>query len=426
MTPERIAEAVAAQRGLVQRLLDEAARIGADPPGITRDAFGRGENEAQALIAAAGRAMGLEARTDAAANLHLTWAGADRAAPRLALGSHLDSVVQGGNFDGAAGVIGALAAVSALRSLGLAPRRDVLVLAFRCEEAVWFQLGLIGSRAALGRLPREALARRRLGTERTLAEHIQDCGGDPERVAAGEVLLPPASLAAFAEIHIEQAPQLVEADAPVAVCTGIPGNLRHPRIRIQGEDAHVGLPRRFRRDAALAGAELALELDRLWQEEEQAGRPMAVTIGRFHTLADRHAMTVVPGDFELSLDLRAWDAARLAALEGRLHAIIRQVEARRGVAIRLGERNSGAVGPCDPAIQAGLAGAAARLGIAQHPLPSPASHDAANLAAAGVPTGMLLVRNRHGSHNPREAMETEDLMAAIAVLALWLAERIAR
>ena len=429
MTPEQIAGAVAGQRMLVQQLLDEVARIGrlqeGEAPGITRDAFGPGENAAQALIAETARAMGLETRTDAAANLHMTWPGTVRGARRIALGSHLDSVVQGGNFDGAAGVIGALAAVAALRSLGLAPRPEVLVLALRCEEAVWFQLGLVGSRAALGRLPKDALARRRLGTERTLAEHMRDCGGDPDRVAAGEVLLDPATLGAFLEIHIEQAPQLVEADAPVAVCTGIPGNLRHPRIRILGEDAHVGLPRRFRRDAAMAGADFAMALDSLWQEEERADRPMAFTIGRFHTLAGRHAMTVVPGDFEMSLDLRAWDAGHLAALEERLGRILLEVEKRRGVNIRLGERNSGAVGPCDGGIRDALTDCARRLGIPQHPLPSPASHDAANFAAAGVPTGMLLVRNRNGSHNPKEAMETDDLMAAIGVLALWLAERTA-
>lgn len=423
MTPEAIAAAVAAQRPLVQHLLDEAARIGADPPGITRDAYGRGENEAQALVAEAARGIGLSVGTDAAANLHMAWPGEDPSGRRIALGSHLDSVVQGGNFDGAAGVIGALAAVAALRSLGLRPRAGgMLLLALRCEEAVWFQLGLIGSRAALGLLPKGALARRRLGTDRTLAQHIAACGGDPAALEDGAVLVPPASLSAFLEIHIEQAPQLVEADAPLAVCTGIPGNLRHPRIRILGEDAHVGLPRRFRRDAALAGADFALRLESLWIEEERAGRPMACTIGRFHTLPDRHAMTVVPGDFEMSLDLRAWSAERLEALEERLGAILLEVEKRRGVNIRLGERNTGAVGPCDAAMQAALAGCAARLGLAQHPLPSPASHDAANFAAAGVPTGLLLVRNRNGSHNPKEAMETADLMAAISVLALWLAE----
>ena len=184
MTPERVANAVAAQRTLVQRLLDEVARVGAAPPGITRDAFGTGENAAQAIIAEAARAIGLETRSDAACNLHMEWRGSDPAAQRVALGSHLDSVVQGGNFDGAAGVIGALAAVSALRSLGVRPRAGMLVLALRCEEAVWFGLGLVGSRAALGRLPKDALARRRLGTDRTLAEHMRDCGGDPEAVAA--------------------------------------------------------------------------------------------------------------------------------------------------------------------------------------------------------------------------------------------------
>lgn len=427
MTPEgfaaEVAEAVDAQRILAERMLDALARIGADTPGITRDAYGPGENAAMALVGDTARALGMETATDAAGNLHMAWPGRDRKAARIALGSHLDSVVQGGNFDGAAGVVGALVAVAALRSLGLAPAVDVLALVLRCEESVWFQLGLIGSRAALGTLPKAALARRRHGTDRTLAEHMRDCGGDPDALAGGAVPLPPATLRSFVELHIEQAPQLLAADAPIAVCTSIPGNLRHPRIRILGEDAHVGLPRRFRRDAAMAGADLAMALDALWQEEEAAGRPMAFTIGRFHTLAERHALTVVPGEFELSLDLRAWDAARLDALEERLHAIVRSVEGRRRVTIRLGERNTGAVGSCDAGLQAALADAASRLGIAQHPLPSPASHDAANFAAAGVPTGMLLIRNRGGSHNPKEAMETDDLMAAIAVLALWLAER---
>jgi beta-ureidopropionase / N-carbamoyl-L-amino-acid hydrolase len=422
-TPETVAEAVAGQRLLVQRLLDALARIGADPPGITREAFGRGEDEAHALVAEAARGMGLTVATDAAGNLTATWAGTDHAAPRIAVGSHLDSVVQGGNFDGAAGVVAGIAAVAALRALGLVPLQDIAVMALRCEEAVWFQLGLIGSRAALGMLPEKALALRHARSGLTLREHIAEHGGDPDAIAAGRKLVEPRSLRAFLEVHIEQAPQLVEADVPIAVCTGIPGNMRHPRIRIEGEDAHVGLPRRFRRDAAMAGAEFALAIERFWQEEEAEGRAMAATIGRFHTLPDRHAMTVVPGAFEMSLDLRAYEAAQLEAMEVRLHEIVREICCRRGVSIRLGERSTGAIGPVDPAIRAALEEAAGRLGIAQHKLGSPASHDAANFAAAGVPTGMLLVRNRNGSHNPKEAMELDDLMAAIAILALWLAEQ---
>jgi N-carbamoyl-L-amino-acid hydrolase len=423
VTPGQVAAAVAAQRPLVQRLLDGVAAIGADPPGITRDAFGRGENQAFALLAETARGLGLGCTTDAGANLSMRWPGADPAAPPLLIGSHLDSVVQGGNFDGAAGVIGGLAAIAALRALGLRPRADVEILGLRCEEAVWFGLGLIGSRCLLARLPPGALELRHARSGLTLGESIAGCGGDPARLSQATPLRDPRRLGAYLELHIEQAPQLVEEDAPVAICLANPGNIRHPHIRITGEDAHTGLPRRFRRDAALAGAEFALALERLWREEEEAGRPMAVTIGRFHTLPDRHAMTVVPGQFGMSLDLRAYDAAHLVALESRLHAIAAEVAAARGVAIELGKRSAAAPGRMDPGILAGLAGAAERLGLPAVRLNSPGSHDANNFAAAGVPTGMLLIRNRNGSHNPQEAMETADLMAAVSVLSLWLAER---
>jgi N-carbamoyl-L-amino-acid hydrolase len=416
---------IAAQRPMVQSLLDGVARIGADPPGITREAYGRGENEAMALLAGAAQALDLECSFDAGANLTMRWPGSDPEAPPLVVGSHLDSVVQGGNFDGAAGVIAGLAAVAALQSSGVRPRAGIEVMALRCEEAVWFGLGLIGSRSLLARLPAGALDLPHARSGLTLGQSIAACGGDPARLATGVPLRDPRRLGAYLEVHIEQAPQLIEAGQPVAICLANPGNVRHPHIRITGEDAHTGLPHRFRRDAALAGAEFALALERLWLEEDRAGRPMAVTIGRFHTLADRHAMTVVPGQFELSLDLRAYEPAHLANLEARLQAIAAEVAAARDVSIELGERSAAAPGAMDAGIIAGFARAAGKLGLAAPRLNSPGSHDANNFAAAGVPTGMLLVRNANGSHNPHEAMETDDLLAATGVLALFLAERAA-
>ncbi|MEO3472376.1 hydantoinase/carbamoylase family amidase [Roseomonas sp. CAU 1739] len=412
-----LAAAIAAEQPRVAAWLDRLAAIGADPPGITRHAFDDRENAAHALAIAEAERLGFEVTRDAATNLYLTWPGTDRTAPRIMLGSHFDSVRHGGNFDGAAGVLAAIAAVSALRATGFTPRADITIAAFRCEEAVWFGLGLIGSRAALGILPPDALDRRRADTGLTLAEHITRCGGDPSGIAPGRRLLPDGPIRCFLEAHIEQAPSLIEAGLPLAVCTGIPGNIRHAAIRITGEDAHVGLPRRFRHDAALAGADLFCALDALWAAEEAAGRAMAMTIGRFHTDTTKHELTVVAGDFTLSLDLRAYDAAHLAALERRLHAIVAEVAERRSVTIDLGPRNAAPVGPCDATLQSELAEAAARMGIATMPLGSPASHDAANFAAAGIPTGLLLIRNAHGSHNPREAMDTADLMAAAATFA---------
>jgi N-carbamoyl-L-amino-acid hydrolase len=416
----KLSDAVSAQTSLVQRLLDGVATIGADPPGITRDAYGRGENDAQALIAEAGLALGMTPSIDAGANLSLRWASGHDAPPVL-IGSHLDSVVQGGNFDGAAGVIAGIGAVAALQAAGIAPKRDIEVLALRCEEAVWFGLGLIGSRCLLARLPAGALELSHARSGLTLAQSIDACGGNSARLRENTPLRDPKSLGAYLEVHIEQAPQLIEADAPVAVCLANPGNVRHPFIRITGEDAHTGLPHRFRHDAALAGADLSLALERLWLDEEAQGRPMAVTIGRFHTPAARHSLTAVSGGFELSLDLRAYDADHLAALETRLSEITADVAARRSVEIVLGERSAAAPGPMDPGLIEGFSAAAARCGLAAPRLNSPGSHDANNFAAAGVPTGMLLVRNQNGSHNPYEAMDTPDLMAAIGVLAEYLA-----
>ncbi|MCA3310554.1 MAG: Zn-dependent hydrolase [Roseomonas sp.] len=418
----KLDEAIAAQKPLVQSLLDGVAAIGADPPGITRDAYGRGENEAHNLIRKAGEALGMQASIDAGANLSLLWEADIREAPPIIIGSHLDSVVQGGNFDGAAGVIAGIGAVAALRAAGITPRRDIEVLALRCEEAVWFGLGLIGSRCMLARLPPGALELRHARTGKTLAESIAAAGGDPARLNQGTPLRDPSSIGAYLEVHIEQAPQLVEAGVPIAICLANPGNLRHPFIRITGEDAHTGLPHRFRRDAALAGADLSLCLEQLWLAEEAAGRPMAVTIGRFHTPVERHSLTAVSGDFEMSLDLRAYGTAHLVALEAKLQDIVAEVAARRRVTITLGERSSAAPGLMDPSLMSGLADASAACGIAAMRLHSPGTHDANNFAAVGVKTGMLLVRNQNGSHNPHEAMETDDLMVAIATLTQLLAD----
>ena len=235
-------------------------------------------------------------------------------------------------------------------------------------------------------------------------------------------MLDPAAIGAFLELHIEQAPSLVEAGFPVGICTGIPGNFRYPHARIAGRHDHVGTPRRFRRDAAMAGVAFACALDEVWAEFEAKGTQLAMTFGRFHTDAAMHGLTTVPGDFHFSLDVRAYDPEILTQIEGRIVDIIPKIEAERRVGFALGRRASAAVGVVDQDIRAALMRTAHRLGIPQMPLGSPASHDAAAFAAAGVPVAMLFVRNEHGSHNPLEAMATDDFLAATTVLAQWVAD----
>lgn len=405
-------------------LFDQLRADGLNEPGVSRDPFGDGEQRAHATIAAEAERLGLEITRDAVPNLYMTLPGRDRAAPRVITGSHLDSVPHGGNFDGAAGVVAGLVAVAALRRLGIAPVCDLTVMAIRAEESIWYQVSYIGSRGALGALPDGALEARRIDTGDRLADRIAACGGDPAALAAKQRHVDSKTIRAFVELHIEQAPQLVEAGKPVAICTGIPGNFRFPDVLIEGSHDHVGLPRRFRRDAATAGAEFATAIDQLWAAYEARGVPMAATIGRFHTDPAVHGLTIVPGTFRFSLDVRAYDQAVLDELERQVLVIIAGIEQRRRVRFHLGTRASAAVGPVDSALRAGLTRAAERLGIPTLELGSPASHDAAAFAAAGVPVGMIFVRNENGSHNPSEAMTIDDFLAGTAVLTGWLVETI--
>jgi N-carbamoyl-L-amino-acid hydrolase len=412
--------AVSAQRELATSLFDQLRRDGLDDPGVSRDPYGQGEQRAHATATEVARQLGLRIERDEAANLYMTLPGRDAAAKRVIVGSHLDSVPHGGNFDGAAGVVAGLVAVAALQRAGITLNNDLTVMGIRAEESIWFQVSYIGSRSALGTLPDGALEVRRIDTGRTLAEHIAECGGDPDALRAGARFLDPAHLAAYLELHIEQAPSLVEAKRQVAICTGIPGNFRYPDARIEGSHDHVGLPRRFRRDAAMAAAEFALALDHLWEEHEARDVPMACTLGRFHTDPAVHGLTIVPGSFHFSLDVRAHDEAVLAELDHRVDAIIASIEQHRGVRFHRGTKARAAVGQVDPTIRSALERCAADLGIPVLLLGSPASHDAAAFAAAGVPMGMIFVRNENGSHNPREAMEIDDFMAGAALLTQYL------
>lgn len=419
-TVTAVREAVSAQRGRIEHLLAELARCGHDDPGFTRPSYSPEETEAHARATHCAAELGLRVRRDAAANTYMTLPGRDRTRPPILIGSHLDTVSHGGNFDGAAGVVAGLAAVAAIQSLGLIPERDITVMAVRAEESVWFQVSYLGSRAALGTLPEGALAMPRADTGRDLADHIAASGGDPGALRGDAPPLDPSAIHAFLEVHIEQAPSLVEAGIPVGLCTGIPGNFRYPDARILGRYDHVGTPRRFRRDAAMAGAEIALALDQIWQANEEAGRPMAVTFGRFHTDGAAHGLTTVPGEFRFSLDVRAYAANMLAEIETQFLRHVATIVARRNVEIVLGPRAEVAVGDVSPRIRSDLEAAATALGIATMPLGSPASHDAAAFAKAGVPMAMLFVRNANGSHNPDEAMEIDDLMDAVAILTAWL------
>ena len=408
---------------LAARLFDALRERTFDGVGVTREAYGRGERIAHEIVRAEAEKMGLETRTDAAGNLLMTLPGRDRSAKRIILGSHLDSVPQGGNFDGAAGVLAGLAAVAGMKAAGFVPARDITVLAIRAEEGgAWFPSGLPGSKAALGRLPPEHLKVARLDSGRSLADHMKEEGFDPEAVARGECLLPPESIEAYVELHIEQGPVLEAQEIPIALVTALPGSRRIREGRVIGEYNHSGAtPRRYRRDAAIALAELATKLDDEWARLETLGHRLVVTFCILET-TEQAGFTKVPGEARFQIDIRGTTEAAITAVHDAIDRLVAEVEARRGVRFELVRGPMSAPTPMSAEVRSGLAAADEGLGVEYLTMASGGGHDAASFAQAGVPSCMLFVRNQNGSHNPDEAMRMEDFAKGCAVITRWAAE----
>ena len=424
------AEFDAAVRATCRASADLFARLRAPWPqgGVERDTYGPGEQHAHDLLRKEGEALGLETRVDFAGNLWLTLAGRDRSAPAWIAGSHLDSVPQGGNYDGAAGVVAGLAVLQALRALDQRPARNIVLAAFRGEEASsWYQgdfASHIGSRAALGLAdPQELQRARHLRDGATLYERMRAAGLQPDRIRPGQSAIDPARCRGFVELHIEQGPVLVRRGVPVGVVTGIRGSARARDAACLGEDAHSGaVPHEFRHDAVLAVVEFCRRMDEEWAAARAAGQDLVFTVGRLFTDARTHSITKVPGRVNFSLDLRSEDAGVLQRMARLARKYADAIGAARGVRIELGAINVTAPAVMDPRLVAGLASGCTALGLPAEKLASGAGHDAQEFAAAGVPTAMIFVRNDHGSHNPQEAMDMEDFTDATRLLAWQLAQ----
>ncbi|MER9404085.1 Zn-dependent hydrolase [Mesorhizobium caraganae] len=402
---------------LAGRLLETLAQATADAPGVTRVAYGPGERFAHALMREEAEKLGAVARVDAAGNLYLTRRGRDPALPAIVIGSHLDSVPHGGNFDGAAGVVAGLAVMAELVVQGIQLSRDLIVLVTRAEEAVWFPLSYPSSQAALGLLEPTALEAKRSDSGRSLADHMREEGFDPDAVRRGMPGIDASRIAAFVEVHIEQGPRLVAAGVPLGIVTGIAGGFRYVDAKCSGAYAHSGAEPRFaRHDSVLGFADLVAGLEAEWDALEREGHEATITFGRVQSDPSQHGGSRVLGELGFTLDVRSAEAVVLERIEARLHALFAEVGTKRGVTFEAGPRFTWEPATMSQALIARLDRAAADLQMPAPHVPSGAGHDAATFAGANIPTAMLFVRNENGSHNPHEAMEIADLDQAIRLL----------
>jgi len=415
--PEKGSFTRAARLALADRMFTELRALSVDGGGVSRESYGPGEQAAMEYCAVIAEKEGLAVRYDAAANLILELAGADEAAPCIVCGSHLDSVPQGGNYDGAAGVIAGLLALIRMKRAGTVPPRTIRVMALRGEESAWFGQCYLGSSALFGQLAADDLDRRHRTTGRTLGDYMKEAGAEVERIRDGERLLDPATVAAYIELHIEQGPVMVARDLPVAVVTGLRGNIRHGGVVCRGEAGHAGaIPRWLRHDAVMATADLLHRYDEHWRALLERGLDLVVTAGMIATDPEEHAMSRIPGECRFCLEVRSQSIDTLEAFYQLMRTEADNVGRERGVAFEFDRRSLSQPAVMDERWIRHLLESCAALDLPAERLASGAGHDAAVFANSGVPSAMIFVRNEHGSHNPREAMALDDFLHGADVL----------
>jgi len=398
-------------------LFDQLRAATFDGVGITRECYAEGENAALAIFRQTAADFGFVTETDAAGNMIIRAPGDDGSRPAHYVGSHVDSVPQGGNFDGAAGVIAGLMCLIRTEREEATLGAPVRVIALRGEESATYGRANIGSRALFGGLSAADLAARSRGSGRTLREAMQSVNIDVEPIARQEMLFDPRQALSYLELHIEQGPVMVARELPTTIVTGIRGNLRHRRVVCRGEAGHSGaVPRWLRKDAVFAFADLVSRLDDHWQTLLQRGLDLVVTTGIVSTDPAEHAISRIPGEMAFSFEVRSQSHDTLEAFYALFQAECRAIAAQRGVSFEFDERVYTEPARMDEQVVARLQRAAIACGLPPELMPSGAGHDAAVFANAGIPSGMVFVRNANGSHNPQEAMELDDFLKGVEIL----------
>ncbi len=381
------------------------AAFGANPEGgVSRVAFSDADIAGRAWLIAEMERLGLDVRVDAAGNVIGRRAGRRDELPPILFGSHIDSVPDGGNYDGDVGVVGALEVIELLNENDIETRHPLEVVSFTDEEG-----GLTGSRAMVGKLTDAAMD---VVTHSgyTIRDGIGRVGGDPDGIDAAA--RSEGDLKAYLELHIEQGAILEESGIEIGVVEGIVG-IRWWDVTIDGMANHAGTtPMNRRRDALLAASELALAVNRVAVELE--GRQVA-TVGRIQALPG--APNVIPGRVIMSLEIRDLDANKMQAVFDRIEAEAERIADARETPVRFDEIDvASPPAPTDEAMRDLIADAAGRLGLTYRRMPSGAGHDAQDMALI-APAGMIFVPSKGGiSHSPDEYTSPEDMANGVSVL----------
>lgn len=402
------------EAAFIQTLIETLGAIGEQPGGgVIRHVYDDSWRAARGQVAEWMREAGLEVREDAVGNVFGRIEGDSQRT--ILTGSHIDTVVLGGRYDGALGVLCALAALRVLKAERGKPRKSLEMVALCEEEDSRYHANFWGTRGILGMIEPSELEGLKDLHGVTIAQAMREAGFPPEKFKEAVR----NDLDAFVELHIEQGRILFDEHLPLGIVDTITGLYRF-KVTIEGRTDHAGTtPMDLRRDALQAAAHIATEMTRVVSD---VGRPAVITNGWWNVQPG--AWNIVPGQVEFSVDLRHPDEALKQRLAAQVRQFGEQIAAERGVSIRYEMASD--ILPMDmhAGVKAELQAAADTCGVKWIPMTSGAGHDS-QVMARRVPTAMLFVPSVEGrSHSAAEYTSPEDAARGATVLAAAL-ERLA-
>jgi N-carbamoyl-L-amino-acid hydrolase len=397
--------------------IDELASISEAPaPVVTRVLFSDADLKARAFVKNICHELDLSIRQDAIGNIFARWPGSAPKLATVATGSHIDAIPNAGRYDGVVGVLGALEAFRALKQSGFQPKRSLELIVFTAEEPTRFGIGCLGSRMLAGAL---ALSKANAWRDReghNLAYWRKRAGLGTQNL--NSIRLPKSSYAAFVELHIEQGPLLEKERVPIGIVEKIaaPSTLR---VRLTGVGGHAGavlMPNR--RDALLAGAEIALAV-------EQA----ALTTGSPDTVATTGVFRIEPGAVNsvpclawLEIDLRDTHLQTRNAALKQIESAIPKICRRRRIQFKIEKLNVDSPAICAPSLVSAVTAVCTELGVKSKKMISRAYHDSLFMAKI-CSTTMIFIPCRGGvSHRPDEYSSPAQIKTGVEVLAHTLAK----
>ncbi|MBM7570121.1 Zn-dependent hydrolase [Aquibacillus albus] len=389
--------------------INELGEIGrSENGGLNRFSFTDEERQAKELIKKYMAEAGLSVREDEIGNVFGKMDGKNPNGKTVLIGSHIDTVLNGGKFDGAVGVLSGIEVLQTLNEKGITTENPLEVVAFTDEEGARFSTGLLGSEAYIGDLTYNDLADNTDNNGISIAEAMINQGYDPTNLAS--VKADANSIKCYLEVHIEQGKVLESKNVPVGLVTGIAG-LRWLKIKINGEAGHAGTtPMALRKDPLAAAVEIIHRVEQLAKEQEQT----VMTVGQF--IVNPGGINVIPSNVEFTIDIRDLSEALLDQLVTQINNMTHNICAKREVTLEVENLHSVSGVDCSAEVYQSIQTTIEDKGIEVVKLPSGAIHDAMVIGKI-TDIGMIFLRTKDGiSHTSEEWCEKEDVSMGAQVL----------